>query len=161
MSDTPERGERERQEEELWQKLLEKFDDEQRHKDYLRFCVEHNLIGTAIKRYDEYSNDKERYPVELRRIARIKHQQLLGVMMVDTRIKAPSSSSKLFGTIGLIDILSVVLVLVLFFGSLFLESWIVGILSLVALGGYMAYKFHQAKSKLERTGGGDRWPGTY
>ncbi len=137
----------------LWEEVVEKFDDEQRHGKYLRFCVEKGLIGQAIKRYDEYSKDKERYPIELRRLAHMRHQQLMSLMMVQTRVGTPSSKGR-FRSISTIDILSLLLILFLFFGALLAQSWLFGLLSLLAFGGYMAYKIGQVMKKLERFRGG-------
>ena len=149
-----EQDERRTREAKIWERVLEKFDDEQRHGEYLRFCVENDLIGQAIRRYDEYSHDKEKHPVEFRRIAHTKHQQLMSVMMVQVRA-GDASSKKLFRTISAIDILSLLLVLVLFFGALFLESWLLGLFSLLAFGAYMAYKVFQVVRKLDKFRGGD------
>ena len=148
------KSELEKIEAKLWDELVEKFDDEQKHKEYLKFCVQNDMIGRAIKRYSEYADAKDKYPLELRRKAHYKHQQLLNIMMIGTKTRA-EASRKPFRSISVLDALAIALILLLFFGSLLLESWLVGITSLIALGGYIAYKFMQAMRKLERRSGGE------
>lgn len=140
----------EEKESQLWDELVEKFDDEERHKKYIKYCLENNLLGKAVKRYGGYADDKEKYPVELRRIARTKHEQLTSVIMIGTKVAAqPEKKSKF----SVVDIFALVLVMVLFFGAIFFESWGVFFLFLIAFGGYLVYKYLQVSKKLERKGG--------
>lgn len=137
-------GEKEAQ---LWNELVEKFDDEERHKKYIKYCLQNNLIGKAVKRYGEYADDKEKYPIELRRIAHTKHEQLTSVIMIGTKVGLETEKKAKF---SLVDILSLVLVMLLFFGAIFLESWWVFFLFLITFGGFLAYKYFQISKKLGR-----------
>lgn len=149
MSTMDKRQELEEKESKLWDELLEKFDDEERHKKYIRYCLENNLVSRAIKRYGGYASDKEKYPVELRRIAHIKHEQLTSVFVIDTKVSLEAEKRSKFSAI---DILALVLVMLLFFGAIFFESWGLFFLFIMTFGGYLAYKYFQVSKKLGRGG---------
>lgn len=69
-----------REEERLWQAVLAEPDVEERHHEYFRHATRNNLIKEALRRYGPVVEDKDRFPVETRRVFR-RHQQALVNLM--------------------------------------------------------------------------------
>ena len=137
-------------ESQLWDELVEKFDDEERHKKYLRYCLEKNLVGKAIKRYGEYAQTKDEYSVEMRRAANAKREQLTSVLMIGSKIRSEDEKKAKLSTL---DIFALVLNLLLFFAALFLESWGMFFAFLLTFGVYIAYKYMESLKKKGAGGG--------
>jgi hypothetical protein len=68
------------QEAELWAKVVADLGDEAPHRQYVGFVLKHNLIKNGTRRYGEVIDDKERFSVEQRRVARQYQQHLVRLL---------------------------------------------------------------------------------
>jgi len=68
------------QEEALWKRLEANLGNTDLHKEYASYILKNNLIKIAMRRYSEVVEDKEKHPVDHRRLARQYQQNLVKVL---------------------------------------------------------------------------------
>jgi len=139
-------------EEAMWENLLKDFADEQRHKEYLGFCIKNNLMLAGSKRYGAYAEDKEAYPIELRRLARQKQQQLASILFLRPRVD-PSlkRSGSPFGSLSGFEVGGLFAMVILLFVGFIWGGWALLLVpfSIAGLVIYFAQKARHAKEKFE------------
>lgn len=65
---------------ELWQRLETDLGKDDFHKEYVGFILKNNLVKIAMRRYSEIVDDKDKHPVDHRRLARQYQQNLVKVL---------------------------------------------------------------------------------
>ena len=129
-----------KEEEELWAKLMEDFDNDELHKGYVGFCLRNGLITSASRRYAAYSESQETYSLERRRKARYWSQQLAGILFAKPSSSEPGSHREgIFGTLTYPEQLGIFFAVLLFLTGVFSGGWWL-LLSLGA-GGFLGYIF--------------------
>ena len=108
-------------EEVLWKKLAEELDNEKIHREYVGFVLKKNLVKTALRRYGEVIDAKDRYSIETRRLTKKYQKSLVDVLFFTPRLEEQQKTSSL----ELFGILITALALITGFYMLWVKSDIV------------------------------------
>lgn len=84
-------------EQELWQSLVAHLAEENKHREYVGFVLKNNMVKTATRRYGEIIDDKDRFPVEERRLARKYQKNLVDILFFSPKKNERRKSSSLEG----------------------------------------------------------------
>lgn len=81
---------------ELWGLVVDDMTDEDRHKQYVGFVLKNNLLKQASRRYGAVIEDKERFSIDARRLARQYQQSIVKILFLNPKEKPePSRLSRL------------------------------------------------------------------
>ena len=143
------------EEERLWNVLLESFEQEPPHNEYLGFCLRNNLLIPCSKRYGAFADDPTR-SIDQRRVARL-HQQRIAKILFMVPDQPRTAGSEPPSKIELVGVFAGVLAVLIGFGWGLADpkraviAIPLGAMALVALGYYLYRKIKTASEKFEKT----------
>lgn len=136
-------------EKELWEALLLAPEDEQTHKEYVGHVIRYGLLKEASRRYAPMIDDKDKYDIQTRRIARMYWKQIMNMMFMVPSGPAGKVKNPSLGYVAtFIAVMAVITgVLAISFSVKYLLITFAGLLYLVP---YIIFKVRQAKKKAEK-----------
>lgn len=130
----------------LWDEVLEDTENPERHKKYFGHALRSGLLKEGSRRYGPLLEDKVKYSIETRRLARFYQKQIMNILFMKPMPDMPKKKNPTLGYI--FAFFSVMTILT---GAFEPKLWYLIPAGLFFLVPYIYIKFKQAKEKSNRT----------
>lgn len=138
-------------EEEAWGRLLDDFDNDALHKQYMGLCIRNGLLLQASRRYGAYAEDKENNPVDRRRIARRNQEQMAGILFLKPKDAGLRPSREgAFGTLSYLELFGLLAGVLVGVAGLIFGGWLLFLmpLAVIVVGGILYSKIKAVGDQL-------------